>query len=82
MTVLPAWERPEAAESPASPPPELQTFARIEGMIGEEAALLTIPAHERSEQQRNRLRAITDELDRLSEALRGRAARHAEQGAT
>jgi hypothetical protein len=43
--------------------------------VGEERALLEIPARKRSEQQNHRLRDITTELDRIAGALRGRAAR-------
>jgi tryptophan 2,3-dioxygenase len=48
-------------------------YAHIEGLIGEEDALLRIPAHERTDEQRERLRSIGDELDRLWDALRRRA---------
>jgi hypothetical protein len=44
-------------------------------LCGEEAALLAIPADERSKRQRDRLRAITDDLDRAWEKLRERAER-------
>jgi hypothetical protein len=55
--------------------PELRLLARIEGLVGEEIALLKIPAQERSQEQHDRLRSIGDELDRVWEALRERAAR-------
>jgi hypothetical protein len=56
-------------------PPELQTFARIEGLVGEEAALLAVPRERRSEEQHARLRAVSAELDRIWESLRARAER-------
>ena len=56
-------------------PKGVATFARLEGLIDEEAALLLIPARERSREQHDRLTIIGRELDRLSERLRERAAR-------
>jgi hypothetical protein len=56
---------------------ELGVFARIEGLLGEEEALLLIPAHQRKQHEHDRLRAVTEELDRIWERLRDRAARHA-----
>ena len=56
-------------------PAELGLFARIEGLIGEEKALLEIPARERSRQHRDRLRDVSAELDRIWDALRARATR-------
>ncbi|MGZ6575845.1 MAG: DUF2630 family protein, partial [Solirubrobacteraceae bacterium] len=55
-------------------PPELELFARIEGLVGEEAALLAIPRRARKREQRNRLREISAELDRIWEKLQERAA--------
>jgi hypothetical protein len=54
---------------------DLKLFARIEGLVGEEAALLRIPASERSDEQRHRITAIGEELDRIFDALRERAER-------
>jgi hypothetical protein len=62
-------------------PPGASLFARIEGLLGEEDALLLIPARERTEDQHDRLRAIGDELDRIWERLRERAERLEERGA-
>ena len=56
-------------------PPELELFARIEGLVGEEAVLLAIPLEERKKEQRERLRAISEELDRIWEKLRKRSER-------
>ena len=55
--------------------PELELFARIEGLVGEEAALLAIPRQERKPEQRDRLREISAELDRIWEKLQERATR-------
>jgi hypothetical protein len=59
-------------------PPELALFARIEGLVGEEAAILAVPLHERRREQRERLHAISAELDRIWETLRERAERIAQ----
>ena len=56
-------------------PPELSLFARIEGLAGEEAAIQAVARHERSREQRQRLHAISAELDRIWESLRERAER-------
>jgi hypothetical protein len=55
--------------------PNADLFARIEGLIGEEHALLLIPAKDRKEQERDRLRLLTEELDRIWEQLLERARR-------
>jgi hypothetical protein len=55
---------------------DVELFAHIEGLCGEEAALLATPANERDKHQHERLRAITAELDRVWEKLRERAERH------
>jgi len=54
-------------------PPELELFARIKGLVGEEAALLAIPREERKREQRQRLREISAELDRTWARLQERA---------
>jgi hypothetical protein len=59
----------------AAPPADLSLFARIEGLVGEERALLEIPVRERSQTQKERLRDLGDELDRMWETLRARAER-------
>jgi hypothetical protein len=56
-------------------PRDVATFARIEGLVGEERALLRIPAGERTREQHERLHHITSELDRIFEHLRERAER-------
>jgi hypothetical protein len=56
-------------------PLELDLYARLEGLVDEEAALLKIPAAERSREQHDRLHALGTELDRLWEKLRERAER-------
>jgi hypothetical protein len=54
-------------------PDELGTFAHVEGLLGEEQALLAIPAHQRTPEHHERLRIVSEELDRIWEHLRGRA---------
>jgi hypothetical protein len=54
-------------------PEEIETFARIEGLVGEEAALLSIPRRTRNRAQRERLKAISAELNRIWSRLRERA---------
>ena len=56
-------------------PSDVETFARIEGLAGEEDALLRIPADQRTGEQHERLHHITTELDRIFEHLRERAER-------
>ena len=58
----------------AEVPADLGLFARVEGLVGEERALLQIPLRERSQQQKDRLRDVGRELDRIREALRTRSA--------
>jgi hypothetical protein len=55
--------------------PEASLFARIEGLVGEEDAILRIPARERRQEHHDRLREISTELDRIFERLRDRAER-------
>ena len=54
-------------------PEELELFARIEGLVGEEAVLLATAPEQRKDHERERLRAIAEELDRIWERLRERA---------
>jgi hypothetical protein len=59
----------------AAPPADLSLFARIEGLVGEERALLELPVRERSQAQKDRLRDVGEELDRIWQTLRARAER-------
>ena len=67
--------RPRGEDDLTPDQPEVELFARIEGLCGEEAALLSIPADQRSHSQRDRLKAISNELDRAWKLLRQRAER-------
>ena len=60
---------------------DLELFAHVEGLTGEESALLAIPQEERSRHQHERLKEIGEELDRVFEHLRERAERHARRAA-
>ena len=67
--------RLRTANDLAAGPPDVELFARIGGLCGEEAALLAIAADERNQRQRDRLRAIAGELDRAWHLLRERGER-------
>jgi hypothetical protein len=70
--------QPGPYEEPLQGAPELpesmRVVSRIEGLTRQEDALLRIPARERTSAQRNRLRAIGAELDRVLAHLQARAA--------
>jgi hypothetical protein len=74
MTIDPA-PYPKGKDELNPDPKGVTTFARIEGLINEEAALLLIPANERKREQHERLASIGRELDRLWENLSDRAVR-------
>ena len=56
-------------------PRDLEAYAHIEGLVGEENELLESAEEDRKEEHRQRLHAITEELDRAWETLRRRAER-------
>jgi hypothetical protein len=56
-------------------PSDLEAYAHIEGLVGEENELLEQAEEDRKEEHHERLRAITEELDRAWETLRRRAER-------
>jgi Protein of unknown function (DUF2630) len=58
-------------------PRDLDAYAHIEGLVGEENELLEQAEEGRKEEHRERLHAITHELDRAWETLRRRAERRA-----
>ena len=66
----PPWRTPKSF---SELPEELELFARIEGLVGEEAVLLATAPEQRKDHERERLRAIAEELDRIWERLRERA---------
>ncbi len=61
-------------------PSDLETYAHIEGLVGEEDELLEQAEEGRKEEHRERLHAIKEELDRAWETLRRRAERRAKPG--
>ena len=61
-------------------PHDLETYAHIEGLVGEENELLEEAEEGRKEEHRERLDAIKEELDRAWEMLRRRAERRAKPG--
>jgi Protein of unknown function (DUF2630) len=61
-------------------PHDLEVYAHIEGLVGEENELLEEAEKGRKEEHRERLHAIREELDRAWETLRGRAERRAKRG--
>jgi hypothetical protein len=75
MSVFPGWWEQHRAEYMTAELPETGLFAHIEGLVGEEHALLQIPAAERTDEHHERLRSIGAELDRVFEKLRERAGR-------
>ena len=66
---------------PAERAPEASLFARIEDLVDEEHALLLIPAMERRRRDRERLREIEHQLDRIWEKLRERSGRRGQDAA-
>ena len=61
-------------------PRDLDAYAHIEGLVGEENELLEEAEEGRKEEHRERLHAITEELDRAWDTLRQRAERRAKPG--
>jgi hypothetical protein len=61
-------------------PSNLEAYAQIEGLVGEEDELLEQPEESRKKEHRERLRRVSDDLDRAWEMLRHRAERRAKPG--
>lgn len=61
-------------------PRDLEAYAHIEGLVGEENELLEEAEEGRKEEHRERLHAIKEDLDRAWEMLRGRAERRSKPG--
>jgi|1185.fasta_scaffold327451_1 hypothetical protein len=58
-----------------APLPEgLKVFARIQGLLGQEQALLAIAERERTREEQGLLNAVSAELDRAAARLRARRA--------
>jgi hypothetical protein len=72
----PEEEIARAHDKDLSPiPRDLEVYAHIEGLVGEENELLEGAEEDRKEEHRERLRALTRELDRAWDTLRRRAER-------
>ncbi len=56
-------------------PRDLEVYAHTEGLVGEESELLEEAEEGRKDEHRERLHAISQELDRAWETLRRRAER-------
>jgi hypothetical protein len=61
-------------------PHDLEVYAHIEGLVGEENELLEEAEQGHKEEQHERLHAIAEELDRAWETLRRRAERRTKPG--
>jgi hypothetical protein len=81
MSAFPGWELPRTPDEIDPPLPDKELYARIEGLIGQEIALLDIPARQRTDAEHDRLHEIGVELDRIFERLRERAENLRRRGA-
>ncbi|MGZ6582296.1 MAG: hypothetical protein ACXVFE_15130, partial [Gaiellaceae bacterium] len=59
MRELRAFALARAAGAEPALPEELEAFARIEGLMGQEHALLLVPAAKRTDRERRLLDAVT-----------------------
>jgi hypothetical protein len=75
MSAFPGAEPPLAEVNAAPEPSDVTYFSRVEGLVGEEAALLAVAPDDRTQTQRDRLHAIAADLDRIFDTLRERARR-------
>jgi hypothetical protein len=66
---------PEHLKDVSPIPEELHLFGRLEHLVGEEARLLAETSQHSTHEQHERLRAITEQLDRIWETMRERATR-------
>ncbi|SRR5258705_14020681 len=73
MTAFPGSELPRTSDEINPSLPEKELDARVEGAIGQEIALLDIPARQRTPAEHDRLHEIGVELDRIFDRLRERA---------
>ena len=58
-------------------PRDLEVYAHIEGLVGEENELLDTAEEDRTENHHERLHAIEEQLNRVWDTLRRRAERRA-----
>jgi uncharacterized protein DUF2630 len=78
VTDYPDEARAREHDQDLSPVPrDFEVYAQTEGLVGEENELLEQAEEDRKEEHRDRLHAISAELDRAWETLRRRAERRA-----
>jgi hypothetical protein len=75
----PSWDTYRARDRVEPRDSYLEAYSHIEGLCGEETALLEVPEHERTHEQHTRLHALEQELDRVFHHLH---ARHERRGKT
>jgi hypothetical protein len=79
--IYPDGEIARDHEQDLSPiPHDLDAYAHIEGLVGEETEILEGAEEDRKEDDHKRLHAIGQELDRVWETLRQRAERRGKPG--
>ncbi len=61
-------------------PRDLEVYAHVEGLVGEETELLEEVEKSDKQEHHERLHAVREELDRAWETLRARAERHGKPG--
>jgi Protein of unknown function (DUF2630) len=76
MGVFPGGEGSFESRGPRQQHRQIELYGHVEGLVAEETELLEVQEHERTEEQHHRLRAISEELDRVMEHLHVRAHRH------
>jgi hypothetical protein len=62
-------------QDPMHLPSDFDSYAHIEGLVGEETRLREMAEQDRKAEHHERLRAVSGELDRIWERLRERAER-------
>lgn len=76
MSFTPDDRLPLRDDTDLAPIPQgLEEYARLEGLVGEEELLLEEAEEEHAHERRERLHAISNELDHIWEILRDRAER-------
>jgi hypothetical protein len=76
MASFPGGEGSYQSRGPRQQHRQIELYGHVEGLVAEETELLEVQEHERTEEQHHRLRAISEELDRVMEHLHVRAHRH------
>jgi hypothetical protein len=76
MGVFPGNEGKFISGGPRREHRQIELYGHVEGLVAEETELLEIEEDKRTGEQHHRLRAISEELDRVMEHLHARAHRH------